>query len=502
MRRLILCFALLLPGIHAFATPSDDTWMRVLLDGRKIGNMHITRVVRGDKVLTAQAMHIILDRAGTSIELRTSETDTESPDGKPLAFTSRTSTSGIASVIHGTRHADGKFEVVSEVGGATKRRIIDWPKGALLAEGMRLAEQRSGLTPGTHFDELAFQADSLQAVKVVSSVGKHEPVDLPDGTRSLIRIDQFVRLPGAPTRSIVWVDDDQNVKKLALPMMGYELTMLACSKACAHAPNQSADILSHSMLHSPVALTRTELHRGLILDVQANDNGAPLQLAATDEQKIERHDGRIELRIAPLRDTDKPAREAPPTPDDSNANDWLQSDAPLIHKLAKRGVGDATTPTQQMFNLQEFVRRYISNKNLSVGYASALEVAKKPEGDCTEHAVLLAALGRAIGIPTRVVNGLAYATRYAGLDHVFVPHAWTQAWVDGRWQSYDAALPGFDAGHIAFSFGDGDPWRFFAGMDTLGRMRIDRIAALPAGSPARSGRDKPAALKRAPADAN
>ena len=47
-----------------------------------------------------------------------------------------------------------------------------------------------------------------------------------------------------------------------------------------------------------------------------------------------------------------------------------------------------------------------------------------------------------------------------------------------HWQSFDSALPGFDAGHIALSTGDGDPWRFFAGMDTLGRMRIDRIEAM------------------------
>jgi len=131
-----------------------------------------------------------------------------------------------------------------------------------------------------------------------------------------------------------------------------------------------------------------------------------------------------------------------------------------------------------MLALQEYVRRFIRNKDLNVGYASALEVAKHPEGDCTEHAVLLAALGRALGIPTRVVDGLAYTERYAGMDHVFVPHAWAQAWVDGHWQSFDAALPGFDAGHIALSAGDGDPWRFFSGMDTLGRLRIDRVEAM------------------------
>ena len=40
---------------------------------------------------------------------------------------------------------------------------------------------------------------------------------------------------------------------------------------------------------------------------------------------------------------------------------------------------------------------------------------------------------------------------------------------------FDAALAGFDAGHVVLSYGDGDPWRFFAAFNTLGRIRIDAV---------------------------
>ena len=185
----------------------------------------------------------------------------------------------------------------------------------------------------------------------------------------------------------------------------------------------------------------------------------------------------MELRIAPPAIT-APNVEGKPEPSDLHANDWLQSDAPKIIALAKQAVGDARTPHEQMQRLERFVHGFIKTKDLNVGYASALEVAKHPEGDCTEHAVLLAALGRARGIATRVIDGLAYVNNYAGNEHVFVPHAWVQAYVDGHWQSFDAALAGFDAGHIALSVGDGDPWRFFAGFNTLGRLRVEVIEPL------------------------
>ncbi|MFT3792788.1 MAG: transglutaminase-like domain-containing protein [Rudaea sp.] len=335
--------------------------------------------------------------------------------------------------------------------------------------------------PGTRYKTLAFQAENLEAVEVDSRVGTRETVELPDGRRELTRVDQTLDLGGSPTRTASWVDPDFTARKLLVPMMGYELTMLACSQACATAQNQTSDILLRTMLAAPRTLDADERGHGLRLVVGPTDaSGEPLTFATTDEQQVvPAENGAVELRIAPLTAADAPpARENKPIAADTQANDWLQSTAPEIVKLAREGARDAKAPAAQMQNLEDFVRSYIRNKDLSVGYASALEVAKNPEGDCTEHAVLLAALGRALGIPTRVVDGLVYIDRYAGRTNVFVPHAWAQAFVDGRWRSYDAALRGFDAGHVALSTGQGDPWRFYAGFNTLGRVRVDSIEPL------------------------
>jgi len=465
--------------ITCAATPSDDVWMSVLLDGRKIGSMHTTRTLARERVVTTQEMRIELDRAGSKVALSTSEVDEETRAGAPLRFESRTKVSGIESVQTGVVREGGKVDITTQVGGAKQSRSIVWPADALLAEGLRLAEEKGGLAPGTHYKALAFQAENLEAVEIDSLVGAREPVDLPDGRRELIRVDQTLRLGGSPTRTLSWIEPDQTVKKLVVPVMGYELTMLACSKACATAQNQSADILVHSLVPAPRAIDAKERAGRLRFTFSATDtSGEPLQFAHTDEQDARAEQGKFEVTIAPL-DPAASTREEAPTAADRAPNDWLQSNAPEIRKLAKQGAGDARTAQQQMQALEDFVRGYIRNKDLSVGYASALEVAKNPEGDCTEHAVLLAALGRALGIPTRVVDGLVYTDAYAGGSHVFVPHAWAQAYVDGHWRSFDAALRGFDAGHVALSVGDGDPWRFYAGFSTLGRLRVETVTPVP-----------------------
>ncbi|HEY2396128.1 MAG TPA: transglutaminase-like domain-containing protein [Rudaea sp.] len=470
MHRFSLLLALVAVSVHA--APADETWMSVLLSGRKIGSMHTTRVVHGERVVTRQQLRIELDRAGTRIALTTSETDEETLAGAPLAFESRTQMSGSETLVRG-RIVDGhSVEVTSTIGGAAHTRTLEWPRGALLAEGLRLAEESAGTATGTRYSNLAFQPDNLEAITIDSSVAETAPVDLPDGKQTLTRIEQAIHLPDAPTRAEAWIDRDQNVAKLVMPVMGYELTMLACTRDCAQAPNQSADILVHALVAAPRALSADERRRGLRLLLSAADHGEPLKFAQTDEQRVRATGATVELSIAPVAASSTMV-ESKPDAADFHSNDWLQSDAPEVVALAKLGAGDATAAGEQMQRLENFVRGYIRNKDLSVGYASALEVARNPEGDCTEHAVLLAALGRALGIATRVVDGIVYVDNYAGQQHVFVPHAWTQAFIDGHWRSYDAALHGFDAGHVALSFGDGDPWRFFAGFNALGRMRVN-----------------------------
>jgi hypothetical protein len=74
---------------------------------------------------------------------------------------------------------------------------------------------------------------------------------------------------------------------------------------------------------------------------------------------------------------------------------------------------------------------------------SALEVLQIKRGDCTEHAVLLAGLAQAAGIPARMVAGLAYDAK------AYHYHAWNELYV-GEWVEMDPTWgqETVDAGHI------------------------------------------------------
>jgi transglutaminase-like putative cysteine protease len=75
--------------------------------------------------------------------------------------------------------------------------------------------------------------------------------------------------------------------------------------------------------------------------------------------------------------------------------------------------------------------------------------------------------------------GVAYVAEFAGHEG-FGGHAWTQAYVGGKWVGLDAAFKGsgrggHDAGHIALATGNGEPSDFFNMVSALGAFTIEKI---------------------------
>ena len=162
--------------------------------------------------------------------------------------------------------------------------------------------------------------------------------------------------------------------------------------------------------------------------------------------------------------------------------EYLQSDNKEIIDLAKNAVGGTTDAAKAAKQIEAFVAGYIQKKDLSVGYASAAEVAESRQGDCSEHALLTAAMCRAVGIPSRVVCGVVYVESFINQKSIFGGHMWAEAWLGGQWIELDATRIsqtepgyGFDPGHIALAHGNGSPADFFNLVNTLGCFKIEKI---------------------------
>ncbi len=445
--------------------------MRVTLEGRKIGHLHSIRKVEGDRVVTTSTTRFEIDRGGTPLVFESSERHTETVAGVPLEFEAITQMGGTRNSVRG-RIANARLHVEQQTGDAVDTRTLPWPTGAVLSEGARLRQMAAGLAPGTTLSIPTYLGDSLTAATTNLRVVGRERVMLSGRSAVLVRVEQSIEVGGARIEGTVWVDRWHRAQRVRLPLLGVALEMLDCDRACALAPNQSTDVLARTLVEAPTGFDRDILDGPVRYRIRIAPSAGNARLAETAEQRVRRVPGSTqewEVLVTPIAGR---AASAGPVPADAFSTAWLQSDDADVKRLARTAVGAVSGAAERMSLLEAAVRKHIGRKNLSIGYASAAETADSGEGDCTEHALLLAAMARSVGIPSRVVSGLAFAPEFVDRKRVFVPHAWTQAWVDGRWRSYDAALAGFDAGHIAFGVGDGDPVGFFHSVGLLGATRI------------------------------
>ena len=78
---------------------------------------------------------------------------------------------------------------------------------------------------------------------------------------------------------------------------------------------------------------------------------------------------------------------------------------------------------------------------------SAVEVNARQSGVCRDLSHLGIALCRSLSIPARLVVGFLYKLEPMDL------HAWFEAYIDGRWYTFDATQSNLKGGYVAIGYG-------------------------------------------------
>lgn len=139
------------------------------------------------------------------------------------------------------------------------------------------------------------------------------------------------------------------------------------------------------------------------------------------------------------------------------ADAFIQSNDPRIRSFAAKAISKADpslnvkdslrrdTPLERVQKLVTWIQKNIKRQPV-ISLPNALSTLENRVGDCNEHAALLAAFCRSIGIPAKIEAGMVY------LNGRFYYHAWNAVFI-GRWITVDALfnqIPA-DITHIAFS---------------------------------------------------
>ncbi len=433
--------------------PESDTWYATRVLGSKVGWQHsVVRHVEHEgkpAVRTASTSHLVMRRGSSRVEMEVRYEDLIDAAGRLVRFTSEVKQMGTSIASRG-RVEGGQLKIDTSTLGKTSNSSIPWRAEYGGPSAVEHSLTTRPMKPGETRTIKALLPVFNQLGTIELAARGKESVKLPGGTFELLRIEAATTFPsGQVIRDVHWTDRAGFALKMHSEAMDSE--SFVTSPQIAQDPEGlgELDFNLDTAVTAEGLLGRPHATRRVVYRVRLERGDPAAAFASGPSQQVESLDGRTaRITVHALRPGstagNPDAHDDPPAEDDRAPNNLVQSDNPRLAALAREAVGNEEDPWKQVLALERFVHGYVDSKNFSTAFASAAEVAEAREGDCTEHAVLLAAMARALGIPARVAIGLVYQ------DGKFYYHMWTEVHVGGRWTAVDATLAkgGIGAAHL------------------------------------------------------
>ena len=469
----------------------EDRWYIVELGAQRTGWMH-ARTEQDDegRLSTSTTLSLRISRGQVTIPIEMSGVFVETPGGEPISMSSsqRLGQMPIESSWIFTDGKSGKVKVTSSQFGAGAERSVDPPAGEWMTPqaATRYIEGRLEAGETTIVTNTIDPAIGLTIVTTTATVKGETTIEALGRTVPAVEWEAVTSAaPGV--KSVEFVNMEGEPIRTEVNFGGISMTIVLADEQLAMSELDPAEIMVSTFVKPSRPIEDPRHTRRARYRLTLTDDGE-FALADTGSQTWERDGGSIELTVVAepggfhAAKIDGVGRYLAST---SNANLKDPEVAALIaHALAG---AESLDDIEKAELLRRFVHSFINEKSLAVGFASASEVCRTRQGDCSEHGVLLTTMLRGAGIPSRVVSGLIYAEAFAGQREIFGYHMWSQALleIDGvrRWVDLDATLPDstpYDATHIAVAvsdLSDSEAINSMAGLaPVLGKLKIEVVS--------------------------
>jgi len=442
----------------------SDEWAEIYIAGGKVGYAHSTMERDGDVIRSQSTTFMRLGRDDQPVKLTVTESAEESLTGEPRSFESVQDLSIQKTAMKGV-FKDGKVHITTSQYGNERIESYDVPAGTLLKTWGSYRESLvKGFKPGTQYKlQLYEPALRLDApLEAETKIGEWKEFEYQGRKMRGQEVSLILESPIGSLTLDSWVDARGLPIKAKLPAPGLgDMEILTVDQQTALKDFVPPEIFNTTVIPAKQTLDRQKLQRVRYrLTAKPGHKVDFSKIPETPMQRIiARTEKTVELELA--RVPHDRAAEGGQGADDQkpDLSEYLDgnlmintADAELV-ALARRAAGDEKDRWKLADNLRQFVSEYVKTKNLNVGFATASEVARTREGDCSEHGILLAALGRLNGMPSRVAVGIAYVPIFGKQDDIFGYHMWTQFYIDHRWIDFDAALNESNCSPTRIAFG-------------------------------------------------
>ena len=429
-----------------------DTWMQIFFQGQSVGYSHTWVDARPETPADAYIMRnrtvlmltIMNDRH--VVDVMTQACLDEQYRLRSFSFAMSSGEYRVR--IEGHQTKGETFQVLITTPSDSSTISVKIPENAVLHSPMtELAMAR--LKPGQNLRIATLNPVDLSVADAYATALAREQIEVDGSSRNALK----VKLESQGITINSWIDDEGKVLRQETPM-GWVMeartsetvdTTVFDSDATLNML-QSFQVPCKGNINNPREAAHLKLRMRMPAAGWAGWNG-PRQATALENEALavltlsaQAQPEAVVFRPVPI--TDQALQEY------LAASPFVQSDHPLIIKMAETIIGPQTNAWSAASLINEWVFKNIA-KHSALSLPSALDVLRVRKGDCNEHTYLFVALARAAGIPARIHVGLVY------LNGAFFYHAWPAVYV-GEWIEMDPALgqETVDVTHITLLTGE------------------------------------------------
>jgi len=450
---------------------AKDTWMNIYQQGHKIGYTHRTFSRREQGFGLKEEVFMRIQTMGVVQGISLKTTGALNQDMTLVAFDFDL-TSNLFSF-----HARGKVDkdrlsIVTKVAGDERRYEAPLKEQVQLSQGVFARALQADLKPGQEITLSIFDPMTMGSRPVRLSFEGEEKVTIMNRRQTLKKY--AVDFMGA--RQYAWVDKEGDVvREEGILGMALEKTTREDALAGLSARG-SADLTDLASVDAQVQVPDpAELK---ILQVKLSGIEVGALMLAGGRQTYDRGLLTVNKEIREGSKNGGDVGRAKKGSDRTLKNrasylastPFIQTSDPAIRAQAGSIISRDDGDEQKARKILTWVFKNIEKRPI-LSVSNAVETLNNRAGDCTEHAVLVAALARAAGIPTLIETGLVYQRGR------FYYHAWNAFWLDGwgGWVTADAVmnqLPA-DVTHLRFVRGEVDKQLDLMGV--VGKIKLQVI---------------------------
>jgi predicted transglutaminase-like cysteine proteinase len=341
--------------------------------------------------------------------------------------------------------------------GSTPLKPAPWNSEVLGLYKQEILFRDRDLTAGSKFTFLSFEPMINLVIKMdVIVKGEREVVLKGSKKKEKLTLVEVIpeKVEYKPGQNIqlpirqMWLNDKLEAVKAEVDIPGLgPIVTYRTTKAQALAPGPPAQLIDLGFnqlvrLKNRINFPHETTAATYRITVRDDDNVATT-FSRDERQQVKNVKGNtFELHVKTVNGSSPGGEDKEAGSEFTQSSYFINSDDKIVKDRARQAVGNESDPWKKTLRIERWVNQNMKFSNDET-LATADHVARTLQGDCSEYAMLTAAMCRAAGVPSRTAIGLIYADVKGAPCFAF--HMWTEVWIKGRWIAIDATL---GKGHV------------------------------------------------------